>query len=128
MPSPHQPEPGLPILAGTDASATPGSPARVPHGASLHRELELLVEAGLPAADVLRAATAGPARYFGLAGRGAIEPGLRADLVLVDGDPLSDIRATRSIRRVWCDGIEVQPRTREGRNLCASPMSATGSA
>ena len=54
MPSPHQPEPGLPILAGTDASATPGSPARVPHGASQHRELELLVEAGLPAADAQR--------------------------------------------------------------------------
>ena len=119
---------GVPILAGTDANATPGSPARVPHGASLHRELELLVQAGLPAADVLRAATEGPARYFGLADRGAIAPGLRADLVLIDGDPLSDIRATRSIRRVWCDGIEVQPRTQEGRNLCASPMSATGSA
>jgi imidazolonepropionase-like amidohydrolase len=107
---------GVPVLAGTDANAQPGSPATVPHGASLHRELELLAEAGLPPADVLRAATEGPARYFGLADRGKIEPGLRADLVLIDGDPLADIRATRSIRRVWCDGIEVEPSTQEGRN------------
>jgi imidazolonepropionase-like amidohydrolase len=119
---------GVPVFAGTDANAAPGSPASVPHGASLHRELELLAEAGLSAADVLRAATEGPARYFGLADRGRIEPGLRADLVLLDGDPLEDIRATRSIRRVWCDGIEVQPDSQEGRKLCASPMSATGSA
>jgi imidazolonepropionase-like amidohydrolase len=119
---------GVPVFAGTDANATPGSPASVPHGASLHRELELLVQAGLPAADALRAATEGPARYFGLADRGRIAPGLRADLVLLDGDPLTDIRATRSIRRVWCDGIVVEPDSQEGRNLCASPTSATGSA
>jgi imidazolonepropionase-like amidohydrolase len=119
---------GVPVLAGTDANATAGSPAGVPHGASLHRELELLAAAGLPAAEVLRAATELPARYFGLADRGRIEPGLRADLVLIDGDPLADIRATRSIRRVWCDGIEVTPQTRGSGNLCASPMSASGSA
>jgi imidazolonepropionase-like amidohydrolase len=119
---------GVAILAGTDANDAPGSPASVPHGPSLHRELELLVQAGLPVADVLRAATEGPARYFGLADRGRIAPGLRADLVLIDGDPLADILATRSIRRVWCDGIEVQPESEEGRNLCASPTSATGSA
>jgi imidazolonepropionase-like amidohydrolase len=119
---------GVPIVVGTDANAAPGSPASVPHGESLHRELELLAEAGLSALDVLRAATEEPARYFGLAGRGRIEPGLRADLVLVDGDPLADIRASRSIRRVWCDGIEVQPDPREGRNLCVLPPSASGSA
>ena len=119
---------GVPIVAGTDANAMPGSPASIPHGESLHRELELLAEAGLSALDVLRAATEGPARYFGLADRGRIEPGLRADLVLIDGDPLADIRASRSIRRVWCDGIEVQPDPREGRNLCVLPPSASGSA
>jgi alpha-D-ribose 1-methylphosphonate 5-triphosphate diphosphatase PhnM len=41
--------------------------------------------------------------------RGVIEPGRRADLVLIDGDPLRDITATRSIRRVWCGGAEVKP-------------------
>ncbi|WP_405014674.1 amidohydrolase family protein [Kitasatospora sp. NBC_01539] len=97
---------GVPVLAGTDANVQPGVPARVEHGASLHRELELLVAAGLSTADALRAATSLPARHFGLADRGVIAPGLRADLVLVDGDPLADIRATRAIRRVWCGGVE----------------------
>jgi len=38
-----------------------------------------------------------------------VEPGRRADLVLIDGDPLRDITATRSIRRIWCGGAEVKP-------------------
>jgi imidazolonepropionase-like amidohydrolase len=97
---------GVPILAGTDANDTAGTPVRVPHGESLHRELELLADAGLSALAVLLAATAWPARYFGLSDRGAIEPGLRADLILIDEDPLRDIGATRSIRRIWCGGIE----------------------
>ena len=100
---------GVPILAGTDANAD--SPAAVSHGDSLHHELELLVGAGLSPADALRAATDLPARYFGLDDRGVIEPGRRADLVLIDGDPLQDIRATRSIRRVWCGGAGHAPLT-----------------
>jgi len=99
---------GVPILAGTDANDSPGTPARVPHGESLHRELELLVDAGLSTLDVLLAATARPAMYFGLPDRGTIEPGKRADLVLIDGDPLADIRATRAISRIWCGGVEVE--------------------
>ena len=98
---------GVPVLAGTDANDSPGTPSRVPHGESLHRELELLVEAGLSTLDALLAATALPARYFGLPDRGTIEPGKRADLVLIDGDPLADIHATRSISRIWCGGREV---------------------
>lgn len=100
---------GVVVLAGTDANTQPGVPAQVPHGESLHHELELLVTAGLSPAQALRSATSEPARVFGLADRGAVEPGLRADLVLVDGDPLSDIRATRTIRRIWCGGIEYLP-------------------
>jgi imidazolonepropionase-like amidohydrolase len=100
---------GVPILAGTDANAQVGVPATISHGSSLHRELELLVEAGLTTVDALRAATSRPARYFGLADRGVIEPGRRADLLLIDGDPLRDITATKSIRRIWCGGIEVVP-------------------
>ncbi len=102
-------EAGVPILAGTDANDSPGTPARVAHGDSLHRELELLVDAGLSTLEVLLAATALPARYFGLSDRGAIRPGLRADLLLLESDPLTDIRATRSIRRIWCGGIEHEP-------------------
>ena len=80
---------GIEILAGTDAHA---GMFPVPHGESLHHELELLVRAGLDPVDVLRSTTVLPAQAFGLTDRGAIEPGQRADLVLVDGDPTTDIR------------------------------------
>ena len=95
---------GVPILAGTDAFSAPMLPVPVVQGASLHEELVLLVEAGLSESDALRAATALPARYFGFADRGAVREGLRADLVLVDGDPTVDIAATAKIRRVWAAG------------------------
>ncbi|MFY9767723.1 MAG: amidohydrolase family protein [Mycobacterium sp.] len=97
---------GVPILAGTDANAGPGIPFSPRHGESLHDELELLIEAGLSNVEALRAATVLPAQHFGLHDRGVIEPGRRADLVLIDGDPIADIRATRQIRRVWCAGVE----------------------
>jgi imidazolonepropionase-like amidohydrolase len=100
---------GVPILAGTDANKAPGLPWNVAHGDSLHHELELLVDAGLSTVDALRAATSLPAKHFGLNDRGVIEPGYRADLVLIDGDPIADIKATRSIKRVWCGGIEHTP-------------------
>ncbi|HWE28171.1 MAG TPA: CIA30 family protein [Polyangia bacterium] len=92
----------VPILAGTDAS-NPG----VVHGASLHRELELLVEAGLSTDQALTAATAAPAARFGLDDRGRIAPGRRADLVLVAGDPTKDIRRTRAIVGVWKRGVPI---------------------
>ncbi|WP_284748953.1 amidohydrolase family protein [Amycolatopsis sp. RTGN1] len=95
---------GVPILAGTDAFSAPMLPFPVVQGASLHQELALLVEAGLSETDTLRAATDLPARYFGLPDRGAVREGLRADLVLVDGDPARDITATAKIRRVWAAG------------------------
>ena len=97
---------GVPILAGTDANAGPGIPFSPRHGESLHDELELLIEAGLSTVEALRAATVLPAQHFGLHDRGVIEPGRRADLVLIDGNPIADIRATRQIRRVWCAGVE----------------------
>ncbi len=88
------------ILAGTDAP-NPGTA----HGASIHRELELLVQAGLTPLEALAAATSVPASRFRLADRGRIAPGLRADLVLVQGDPAADIRATRRIVAVWKGGV-----------------------
>ncbi|QLY28632.1 amidohydrolase family protein [Nocardia huaxiensis] len=100
---------GATVLAGTDANATPGLPFHPPLGASLHHELELLVRAGVSTAAALEAATVLPARQFGLTDRGRIAPGMRADLVLLDGDPIADIRATRAIRRIWCGGIEHAP-------------------
>jgi hypothetical protein len=90
------------ILAGTDAP-NPGTA----HGATIHRELELLVAAGLTPAEALGSATSVPAASFGLADRGRIAPGLRADLLLVDGDPTADIKATRAIAGVWKQGEPV---------------------
>lgn len=94
----------IPIFAGTDGNSGPESP--VPHGEGIHSELELLVDAGLSTVEALRAVTVEPARYFGMNDRGVIEPGRRADLILISNDPIQDIRATRSIRRVWCRGVE----------------------
>ena len=98
-------EGGVEILAGSDAP-NPGTA----HGASLHHELELLVRAGLTPTEALRAATAAPARRFGLTDRGRIAPGQRADLLLVTGDPTTDIRATRAIDRIWKNGAAVARR------------------
>jgi imidazolonepropionase-like amidohydrolase len=98
---------GVTILAGTDANQAPSAPASPPYGSSLHHELRLLVDAGLSPLEALRSATAGAAQYFGLDDRGVIEPGKRADLVLVDGDPVQDISAIGAIAAVWCGGVPV---------------------
>lgn len=98
----------VPIFAGSDANSSPGAPAAVAHGEGLHEELRLLVDAGLSPVEALRAATSAPASYFGLTDRGEIAPGRRADLVLVDGDPTTDINHTRDLRGVWCGGIPVE--------------------
>ena len=93
---------GVAILAGTDAP-NPGTA----HGATIHGEMKLLVEAGLTPTEALRAATSAPAKAFGLDDRGRIAVGKRADLVLVRGDPTSDVGATRDIVAVWKRGVRV---------------------
>jgi imidazolonepropionase-like amidohydrolase len=90
---------GVPILAGTDAPNT-----GLAHGASLHGEIALLVEAGLTPVEALVAATSAPADAFRLRDRGRIAPGKRADLLLVEGDPTTNIRDTRNIVAVWKQG------------------------
>ena len=98
---------GVPILVGDDGL----NPGTAP-GATEHRELELLVEAGLTPTGALTGATSAAARAFHLDDRGAIAPGKRADLLLVNGDPTSDIKATRDIVGVWKDGVAVERATR----------------
>lgn len=93
---------GVPVLAGTD-TPNPGTA----FGAALHGELELLVKAGLTPLEALKSATSVPADVFGLKEMGRIAPGCRADLVLVEGDPSVDIRATRRIAAVWKDGARI---------------------
>ncbi len=101
-------EAGAKLLVATDASE--GNPATF--GVGVHRELELLRRAGLPPLQLLTAATAAPADAFRLRDRGRIVAGQRADLLLVHGDPTTDILATRNILRVWRGGVEaVRPST-----------------
>ncbi|HZR39392.1 MAG TPA: amidohydrolase family protein [Ktedonobacteraceae bacterium] len=88
---------GVDILAGTDVSVPVPSFGGLAHGASVHHELQLLVAAGLSPIEALRAATSTPARRFGLSDRGRIVPGARADLLLVEGDPITNISDTLSI-------------------------------
>lgn len=110
---------GVTILAGTDA----GNPGTA-HGASLHGELALLVRAGLTPLQALAAATSAPARRFGLADRGRIAVGQRADLLLVGGDPTRDITATRAIDTVWKNGYEIDRTLADS----ARPMAAGAAA
>ena len=74
-------------------------------GFSVHDELALLVEAGLTPMEALQSATRNPARYFDrLADLGTVESGKIADLVLLDADPLQDIRNTQRIGAVVTRG------------------------
>src|SRR5580692_4087237 len=91
---------GVPILAGTDTAAG----VRVYPGFSLHDELELLVRAGLTPMEALQAATLNAGKYLDLPDTGTIEKGKRADLVLLDSNPLVDIKNTRTIQSVVLAG------------------------
>jgi imidazolonepropionase-like amidohydrolase len=92
---------GVPFLAGTDTP--PG--VHVFPGFSLHDELALFVAAGFSPAEALATATINPAVYFGREKEvGTIAPGMLADLVLLDANPLADIRNTRRIAAVVLDG------------------------
>ncbi|KAF6810297.1 amidohydrolase [Colletotrichum musicola] len=98
---------GVTICAGTTANLVPG--ASIPFGESLHEEMRLLAGAGMPALDVLRSATCVAATALRLGDRGIVRAGLRADLLLVEGNPLEDIGAVRKIRKVWIRGEDIEP-------------------
>jgi imidazolonepropionase-like amidohydrolase len=92
---------GVALLAGSDAGPATG----LPLGLSLHEELELLVQSGLTPMEALQTATRNPAFYFGiLTLMGTVEEGKSADLILLDANPLEDIRNTRKISAVVMRG------------------------
>jgi imidazolonepropionase-like amidohydrolase len=87
---------GIPIVAGTD-QAVPGY--------SLHREIEIYVQAGFTPMEAIQATTIVPARAMGVAKElGTVEKGKRGDLILVNGDPLADIHNTRNVDYVITGG------------------------
>ncbi|HUF75474.1 MAG TPA: amidohydrolase family protein [Longimicrobiales bacterium] len=105
-------ERGVPVGAGTDTPINYALP-----GYALHSELEMLVRAGLTPLEALGAATLRAAEFFDLESEmGAVEPGMRADLVLLAADPLDDISNTRRIEAVVFQGrlldssVEAPPR------------------
>jgi imidazolonepropionase-like amidohydrolase len=112
---------GVPLLAGTDAIGT----RRLP-GFSLHDELALLVEAGLTPQQALRAATLGPAQFLGMQDSlGTVAEGKKADLVLLDANPLDDIHNVRKVRGVVVAGrylprLELDRMLEKVRNLVES--------
>jgi cytosine/adenosine deaminase-related metal-dependent hydrolase len=105
---------GIPMVAGTDAMA----------GFTLPRELELWVEAGIPAAKVLQTATLGGARVMKMDSElGSVVPGKLADLIVVDGDPVADMHALRRVETVVKGGVVYQVATLD-RALGVQPVPA----
>jgi imidazolonepropionase-like amidohydrolase len=93
---------GVPIALGTDMWAFPGL------GVSI--EMDLYVQAGLSPLEAIRAATQTAARSLGIEkDRGTLEPGKRADLLLLDADPLSDVKNVRAIAAIYKAGQRVDP-------------------
>lgn len=96
---------GVPLMCGTDSPEPNATP-----GFSLHQELEMLVESGLPPAEALKAATLTNATALAQRDRlGSIAPGKQADLLLLSADPLADIRNTRTIEVVIRSGHVARP-------------------
>ncbi|KAI0449434.1 hypothetical protein F5B21DRAFT_494339 [Xylaria acuta] len=99
---------GVPIIAGTDAVGPIAPGIVLPFGSTLHEELQLLNGVGLTPLEALRAGTVESATWHRLFDRGEIRIGKRADLVLLNSNPLLNISNTRDIARVWVGGVEVQ--------------------
>jgi imidazolonepropionase-like amidohydrolase len=90
-------EAGVPILVGANFAYRDWP--QIP-GSGLHGEMRALVEAGIPAMDVIKLSTTRAAEFTGVTDRGSIRPGLAADMVLLDADPLADIGNTERISAV----------------------------
>lgn len=94
---------GILFGMGTDS----GPPGRFP-GFNAHLEMEYMVKAGIKPMDVIVAATSAPAKFFGATNQGTLETGKLADILVLDKNPLDDIRNTRTIAHVYLSGREVR--------------------
>ncbi len=112
------------VLAGSDAGYW-----LVPHGLGLHRELEALVDLGLSPQGALAAATVEPAQLFGWTDLGQVAAGFRASLVVLEADPLVDIRNTRRIEAVFLNGEVVSAEDAVlpgGSSMCVTDGDCNG--
>jgi imidazolonepropionase-like amidohydrolase len=115
-------EAGVPLMVGTDLSV----PGILP-GFSVHEELAIWQEAGIPPADILRSATLVPVQFMNMQDRlGSIEEGKTASMILVRGNPLEDIRNAQKIEGVFLRGEyfnrqELDQMLREAKDLAQSP-------
>ena len=98
---------GAHVAFGTDSG---GNPLRI-QGWGEHRELELLVRAGLSPMEAIVAATQGSAGMLGATDRGTLQKGKRADFLVLGANPLENIRNTRQLVSIWHGGREVKPKT-----------------
>ena len=96
-------EAGVDIVLGTDAGAVPNHP----FGYTGHRELEIYVRLGMSPMQALVAATSNAAKHLGLNDMGMLSPGYSADFIILDGNPLDEIRNTRTISSVYLSGKEI---------------------
>jgi len=95
---------GVRFASGTDAGAVRDHG----HAFTDHRELEIMVRAGLTPMEAIAAATSGSAELAGLTDLGALTPGKSASFVVLDANPLDDIRNTRRIAAVYLKGMKVE--------------------
>jgi imidazolonepropionase-like amidohydrolase len=95
---------GILVALGTDSGATP---IRV-QGFAEHRELALMVQAGLTPLQAISVATKNGAQLLGVADQyGTLEPGKKANFIVLEKDSSQDIRNTQTIRAVWKNGAKV---------------------
>lgn len=100
---------GVSVIAGSDSTERdPDPPSEVEYRISLLRELQNQQESGMNNLDCLISATSAPAKFFEQNDIGILEPGRRADILLIDGNPIEDISDIYKINSVWLEGNKIK--------------------
>ncbi|VAW48274.1 hypothetical protein MNBD_GAMMA03-1265 [hydrothermal vent metagenome] len=102
---------GITILAGTDAP-NPGTT----HGVSMYQEIEHLTQAGLSNTQAIHSATGAARKHFPIGDRGTLKVGASASMILVDGNPFTDIKQLSYLTKIWKNGVLVQRNKRVNTN------------